>query len=165
MNVHASDMRRGAVLSGCGAFRYRLTRAWVAQPQRVLCFVMLNPSTADAEADDPTIVKCIGFAQRLGFDGIDVVNLFAYRATAPRDLRKAGYPVGPENDAWIRAAANDADVVVCAWGSNARGLSRPDAVLELLREEDRKPMVLGRCNDGTPAHPLFQPYSRQLEVL
>src|SRR5437870_4841901 len=114
-----------AVISPCGKFRYRLTRQW--GEGAALPFVMLNPSTADAEQDDPTIRKCVGFAKRMGYDGIEVVNLYAYRATKPADLKKAGYPRGPENDRHIEAALveSHANSVICAWGVNARGCLGP----------------------------------------
>lgn len=72
-------MRSHAVLSEDGVYRYRLTREWGENLDacKRVCFVMLNPSTADASKDDPTIRKCIGFATRLGFDALEVVNLFA----------------------------------------------------------------------------------------
>ena len=158
-------MIRCATISECGKYRYHLSRKWGDRPS--LCFVMLNPSTADADADDPTIRKCIGFATRLGFGSIDVVNLFAYRATDPANLKKAGYQVGPKNDAWIETTtlltyANGGETVL-AWGANARKLSRPAEVLALLKRCGIAPKVLRRCADGTPQHPLMLPYTCALE--
>lgn len=158
----------GAILSDCGKFRYRLWRYWDAS-KSPLVFVMLNPSTADANADDPTIRKCIGFAKRYNHGGIEVLNLYAYRATKPADLKKAGYPVGPENDAHIATVVQDhADAhsnVICAWGANAKGLSRPDAVLRLLRNLGVRPRALHFTNDGIPAHPLMLPYGSGLKYI
>jgi len=163
-----SNAKRSAVVSACGMFRYRLGRQWQASAP-TLCFVMLNPSTADDKLDDATIRKCVGFAERLGFGGLDVVNLFAYRATKPADLKSAGYLVGPHNDGWIDIAARSARAnggeVVVAWGANARGLARTRDVLSLLDAAGVRPMVLDRCSDGTPAHPLMLPYSCTLSVL
>jgi len=155
-------MKRDAVLSDCGRFRYILSRDWNGMLPR-LCYVMLNPSTADASQDDPTIRKCIGFAERLGFGGFTVVNLYAYRATHPRDLRTAGYPVGPENNDFISIALDGTDAVVCAWGANARGLARPTEVLSLLRRRLLKPKALSLTAGGIPAHPLMLPYSCTLQ--
>ena len=151
-----------AVVSPCGRYRYSLTRGWGAdlanQPR--LLYVMLNPSTADAGQDDPTIRKCIGFAQRLGFLALEVVNLYAFRATDPKALKAAGYPVGPDNDLHIRSAlARCHRTVVCAWGVNARGLARPAEVLQLIRSVGYEPHALDLCADGTPSHPLMLPYS------
>lgn len=156
-------MKKTATLSNCGAYRYMLGRSW-DQSLPVLAFVMLNPSTADADQDDPTIRKCIGFAKRLGFGAITVVNLYAFRATLPVDLKSAGYPVGPGNDDFIEIAVNDgADAVICAWGSNAKGLARPGEVVALLKRWGRKPMALRINAGGIPAHPLMLPYSCQLQ--
>jgi len=152
----------GAVLSPCGRFRYSLTRGWGVDmtSKPALLFVMLNPSTADHSEDDPTIRKCIGFAKRLGFLGLEVVNLYAYRATKPRDLKAAGYPVGESNDLHIHMASRRCDRrVVCAWGANARGLARPAEVLALLRRVGSEPHALWLCADGTPSHPLMLSYT------
>ena len=105
----------GALLSSCGTYRYRLWRYWHTE-REPLIFIMLNPSTADAMQDDPTIRKCIGFAKRLGFGGIEVVNLFAYRATDPRDLRANGYQVGPDDFVAIQQR-------LLAWANHIRNKS------------------------------------------
>ena len=86
-----------ADFSFCGQYRYTLTRVWSLERGLVL-FVGLNPSTADAERDDPTVRRCVGYARRWGFGGVLVANLFAYRATDPRDLLAVSYPIGPRND-------------------------------------------------------------------
>lgn len=148
----------GAIISPCGQFRYRLWRRWSSNVNPIT-FIMLNPSTADAEQDDPTIRKCIGFAKRLGQGAIEVVNLYAYRATKPAELKAAGWPKGPENDRHILDACKDSrDAVICAWGANARGMDRPRAVLDLLRTSGIRPMALALTDDGIPRHPLYIPY-------
>ncbi len=152
-------MKSDAILSDCGKFRYWLTRDWDGTLPRAT-FIMLNPSTADAQQDDPTIRKCIGFCQRLGFGGFIVVNLYAFRATDHKDLKRASYPVGPDNDAHTRAAVKDfTDTVICAWGSNAKGLSRPVEVLAMLKSWGAKPQALQINAGGIPAHPLMLPYT------
>jgi hypothetical protein len=159
--VERSDMMRHATISECGRFRYRLGRRW--GDGAPLLFVMLNPSTADAEQDDPTIRKCIGFADRLGHGGIEVVNLFAFRATDPRELRAAGYPVGPENDHHLEEVCRQAPAVLCAWGSKAKGLRRPADVLRMLKAWKAAPMALRVNAGGIPAHPLMLPYALKPE--
>jgi hypothetical protein len=151
-------MERGAVLSDCGKFRYRLSRRW--EVGYLMPFVMLNPSTADASQDDPTIRKCIGFAERHGYAGIEVVNLYAYRATQPADLKSAGYQRGPENDRHIEDALREScsGSVYCAWGANARGMSRPAEVMAIIRKLALLPMALKLTADGIPCHPLMLPY-------
>lgn len=157
-------MDRQAIISDCGTFRYRLSRMWSPTPP--LAFVMLNPSTADANLDDPTIRKCIGFAERLGFGGIDVVNLFAFRATDPKDLRNNGSQVGPENDYAIQRCARLARAygspVICAWGANARsplGQARATTVRKMLGDMNVELRALRLLRDGVPEHPLMLPYS------
>lgn len=150
-------MNRDAIFSLCGKFRYVLGRQWNAALP-MLVFVMLNPSIATADFDDPTIRKCVAFAKMMGFGGIVVVNLFAYRATDPHDLRRAGYQVGEENDAHIARAVTNNRNVVCAWGAHARGLARPAEVLALLRRLGVKPMAIAFTGDGIPRHPLMLSY-------
>lgn len=124
---------------------------------------MLNPSTADALVDDATIKKCIQFAKRLGFGGIEVVNLFAYRATKPADMLAAADPVGPENDTYIEAVTLLANDFVCAWGTNACRTDRPAQVLLALDQAGVRPKCLHITQDGHPGHPLMLSYDRQLQ--
>lgn len=155
-------MKRTAQLSSCGKFRYRLGRAWAEADAKPLVFVMLNPSTADANVDDATIRRCIRFAQAHDFGAIDVVNLFAYRATKPEDLRRAGYQVGPENDRHIVDAVRGAGAVCLAWGSNVANLERPQIVLPMIRAQGVEPMCLRITRSGYPQHPLMLPSSCSL---
>lgn len=150
------QVQRGALISECGLYRYRLFRHWDAM-RPALVFVMLNPSVADGLVDDATVRKCIGFAHRLGYGSIEVINLFAFRATKPAALKSAGYPVGPDNDRNIIEVCASRRVV-CAWGSNARGLERASAVLQLLRRIGATPMALKLTPDGVPWHPLMLSY-------
>lgn len=121
---------------------------------------MLNPSTADAEKDDPTIRKCIGFAKRMGYGGLVVVNLYAYRATKPAQLREAGYPLNSRGD--VPTAMRDTALTICAWGRNA------PYTFEQAKDRFRchnfylwasKCWALSLTKDGIPAHPLMLPYS------
>lgn len=149
----SSACKRSAVISDCGRFRYRLSRRW--DDDAPLLYVMLNPSTADGEQDDPTIRRCTTFALAHGFGAFEVVNLFAYRATKPADLAAAGWPVGPDNDAHITAAASSAGLVCAAWGANAAGLARPQAVLSMLLGVGTPIACLGLTRSGYPRHPLM----------
>ena len=123
-------MHRTALFSPCRTFRYRLGRRW--SDGSALAFVQLNPSTANETADDQTVRRCIHFAQRDGYGGLEGVNLYAYVSTDPEDLRRAGYPVGPGNDLHIAAAARECDRVVLAWGARTQCRRRAEEVLELL---------------------------------
>ena len=150
----------GAEVSPCGRYRYWLWRRW-APPRgegrdRVL-FVMLNPSTADAGVDDPTLRRCIAFARAWGFGSLEVVNLFALRSPDPDRLLRGGAAdpeaIGPDNDTHLVVAANRADVLVVAWGAHPAAAARRDAVLELLR--GRPLHCLGTTRGGEPRHPLY----------
>ena len=115
----------GAVISACGKYRYTLTRVLQYDepitPTGQITFVMLNPSTADATEDDPTIRRCIGFARGFKAEALNVVNLYALRATDPKELWKVTDPVGgSSNDYWIKRILETSSVIICAWGNNAR---------------------------------------------
>lgn len=147
-------MNKYATISRCGKYRYLLGRQWGEGSS--LLFVMLNPSTADAEVDDATIRRCIGFAQRGGFGALEVVNLYAYRATDPKGLKRAGYPIGDDNDHHIMQAAMLAGGICVAWGANVAGLERPQIVLPMLRRHPEKPLQCLRITrSGYPQHPLM----------
>lgn len=149
-------MTSDAVLSNDGRYRYWLSRRWAAGS--LATFVMLNPSTADAEIDDPTIRRCAGFAKAWGLAGIVVVNLYALRATDPRRLWKVGpsEAVGPQNDEHLRAAAQVAyaheSPLVAAWGSNAKP-GRVAWVCEMPHMD--RLTALGTTKGGAPRHPLY----------
>lgn len=156
-----------AVISQCGVYRYELRRnigSLFTRSTRV-CFVMLNPSTADGHHDDPTIRRCMGYARSWGHSELVVVNLFGYRATDPRQLTEAHARgvdvVGPSNDHHIRTACRGVAVVVCAWGARGGLLGRDAAVLRMLRALDRQggPAVcaLRLTKAGAPSHPLYLP--------
>jgi len=146
-----------AVYSPCERYRYALTRDWGAGP-RVL-FVMLNPSTATETQNDPTVERCERRARALGYGGFRVCNIFAFRATDPRDMRAAADPVGPANDAAIVEGAARAACVVCAWGTHGAHLGRGAAVERLLRGTGRPLAHLGLTKDGHPRHPLYVGYA------
>jgi hypothetical protein len=155
---------RGAALSDCGRYRYRLWRRWGAGP--TVLFVMLNPSTADADVDDPTIRRCIAFARSWGAGGLEVCNLYAWRATNPDELKAARGPVGEypwqphvrhhinRNDVEIQEAAAGAHRVVAAWGAWPGPIAwRPEYVLELLGPRPIEALKLTK--HGAPWHPLY----------
>ncbi|MFY0638676.1 MAG: DUF1643 domain-containing protein [Maricaulis maris] len=148
----------GATLSGDERYRYVLWRVWNPD-QPSLLWVMLNPSTADASDDDPTIRRCMGFSAHLGYGGLRVVNLFAWRATDPRDLGLADDPVGPDNDRHIEAEARKSGKVIVAWGSATQGAGRDVQVLRILRRSRRQVFALSTTSTGHPGHPLYLPKS------
>lgn len=145
------SVRKAAVLSPCGTYRYELTRTWGAG--KLVGWVMLNPSKADAEVDDPTIRRCMGFARAWGYNGIVVRNLYALRATDPRELWQHPDPVGPDNHRALASAGGEA-LTVCAWGSNADPV-RAQAVVGSLIIARATLRCLGVTKDGQPRHPLY----------
>ena len=192
--------RRGAVLSDCGRFRYvlweRLAKTWFdGKPDQLdveaerarrgftrwICWVMLNPSTADAQVDDPTIRKVRGFTERLGYDGFLVVNRFAWRTTDPRELCRVrpgphGAELGPalfagrrihaaaegdRNDEWVARAAEASRRIICAWG--VHGGEYPHKFMGVLRglaEDQCRSLYALKISEAsrTPTHPLYLPY-------
>lgn len=159
MTTTTTTIVMGAAISPCGTYRYQLERAW--DPTRpTLGFVMLNPSTASATTDDPTIRKCMGFARRLGAGSIRVVNLFAYRATDPDDLVRAqrgGVDIeGPENWDHVSSALRVCDRVLVAWGGQK--IATTATVRERLRSAQRPLECLGLTRAGEPRHPLMLSY-------
>lgn len=149
-----------ADISEDGVYRYRLVRRW-ADPLHHLPFIMLNPSTADGLADDPTIRRCVGFAKAHGYTGIAVYNLYAYRATDPLELWSAQRDgvdiVGPDNDRRLTNLftwAQEAMVpIVAAWGANAK-LERVNQIIGMPGAELAL-WALGETRDGAPRHPLY----------
>lgn len=165
MTTLPAEIRRSARFSGCQTYRYRLGREWSAG--KPLLFVLLNPSTADYREDDPTIRRCMRFAHAEGYPAIDVVNLFAFRATAPRDLFASGFRVGVRNDQEIAEAARGAAAVCLGWGAHG-GLAAVEArvqqVLPILRQNFHDELQCLRVTrSGHPQHPLYLPSACRLQ--
>lgn len=155
-------LRRDAVFSPCRTYRYTLERYWDETKPRYL-WVLLNPSTADAEKDDPTNVRGMNFTRTWGGGSCIFVNLFAFRSPKPKVMKAAAEPVGPENGRHILEQAELADWIVVAWGNDGVHRGRNKKVLELLEGFDL--WCLGR-NDkgrGEPKHPLYLAKDLRLE--
>lgn len=155
-----------AIISECGLYRYRLDRILRDDHGPTVAFIMVNPSTADASQDDPTIRKCIGFAKAHGAERLVVGNKFAYRATDVKELRKARDPIGPENDKHLRDILYEADIVFVAWGALTK---LPEALRgrwkdivriadDVRREGLCDLLAIGKTGDGHPRHPLMTGY-------
>jgi hypothetical protein len=125
----------------------------------LLPFIMLNPSTADASIDDPTIGRCMSFARREGYGGISVVNLFAFRATSPEDMKAADDPFGPEGSEYIERTLNAGAItgvpIVAAWGTHGGYRGRDEAVVLSARGWGANLVCLGTTKEGHPRHPLY----------
>jgi len=154
-------MNRGALLDKTGTYRYALWREWDGELPPVL-WVMLNPSTADADVDDATIRKCVTLSKQFGYGCLAVANLFSFRATDPKNLHefcKQGDPIGPHTDSFLSEMNIPGLDVICAWGSNIpkQFSDRPRQVLDLLVKANTFALRLSK--DGHPWHPLYLPSS------
>ncbi len=167
MKIHCDA--RAAAISPCGRYRYALTRRLSTpglvlqkdcERDRTAAFIMLNPSTADASLDDPTIRRCLGFAAAWDCATLLVLNLFAFRATKPADLKKADDPVGPLNWSYFHyhlAEPRPPGLVICAWGTHGGHRGQDRIVMGWLNEFRVSPFALGVTTDGFPRHPLYAP--------
>lgn len=145
-------MKSGAALSECRHYRFALWRIWDEARPYVL-FVGLNPSTADEKYDDPTIKRCINYAKDWGYGGIYVANLFAYRATNPKEIYLKNDPIGANNDDWLKKLSHEAGITVAAWGNHGLFLGRSKVVSKQLKNL----YALKINKSGEPAHPLYLP--------
>ncbi len=153
------QIEKQARISPCGKYRWWLRRSWDLS-KRTAVFVMLNPSTADASVDDPTIRRCVNFAKNWGYGGLNVVNLFALRATDPAELLTSDVdPIGPGNYELILEQARPSEVMVAAWGSKVpkQLASHVDRVEKALVRRGAVVMCLKKNKDGSPGHPLYVP--------
>lgn len=145
-------------------YRWWLRRSWAGGNGRVVCFIMLNPSTADAEVDDPTIRRCMSFAQRWGFSHLSVRNLFPYRATSPRELLTATEPTGGARGDHELLPAVPPHMVICAWGAWIP-YERDQDALRILQRDGAVLHCLGLTKHGKPRHPLYIKADTQPQLL
>lgn len=152
-----------AIISSCETYRYTLERnipsvlRWV----KPVLFIMLNPSTADSTIDDPTIRRCMSFSKREGFTKMTVVNLFALRATNPKELLLHSDPIGPDNDQIISDMMAKHDIVIAAWGANSFALKRAEEITKKYGPFH----CFGITKNGSPRHPLYVKGDTELEQL
>jgi hypothetical protein len=144
-------VNKNATFSDCRKYRYGLSRTWNGKKKTIL-FIGLNPSTADEKIDDPTIRRCINYAQNWGYGSLLMVNLFAYRATLPSELKNVKNPIGNDNDLHILELSKKADLTVAAWGNEGFLLNRDKVVKKLIPNL----MCLKINKSGQPSHPLYQ---------
>lgn len=159
-------MHKTAILSDCGIYRYKLTRHWPrgffgSRQPRSIVFIGLNPSTADDKEDDNTIRRCIDFAKRWDYDGLIMLNLFAFRNRDPKVLCNHPMYVGPDNDRHILETVEENPHIVACWGGDKviTQSNRDKQVVELI---NRPMLCLGYTKFCHPLHPLFVPASTEL---
>lgn len=155
-----SDLNNGAIIDPTGRYRYTLWRTWNRNQPRV-AFIMLNPSTADASSNDPTIRRCIAFARAWGYGALEVLNLFAYRTPHPHLLRQAADPIGADNDRHLLAVGQRVQTLIFAWGNQGSFQKRQHAVIQLLQPCEHQ-YCLGKTRLGHPCHPLYLKKTTQL---
>lgn len=166
--------------SACRTYRYSLLHSWVkengefvqvdlpANERRQIMWIGMNPSTADEQRLDPTLRRVRAFTDALGFNTFIMTNAFAFRATLPKDMRKASDPVGPMNDWVLRHTAVSCERVIACWGALSnfpRSLRhRAASIRIMLRDAERPVYCLGRNDDGSPKHPLYVAASTPLAL-
>jgi len=144
----------GAKFSKDRVYRYALWRIWDESKEPVM-FIGLNPSTADEVEDDPTLRRCMNFADNWGYGGVVMTNLFAYCATDPDMMKSTKKPIGQRNNQFLKQLASEVDLIVAAWGNHGAYLSRSDEVQAMLPALH----YLKLNASGEPAHPLYLPGS------
>ncbi len=148
-----------AAFSDCRKYRYALWRWWDKSKKYVM-FIGLNPSTADEIENDPTIRRCIGFAQSWGFGGLCMANLFAIRATNPKIMLNHSNPIGIDNNEWLIKLAVQASKVIAAWGMYGGYKKRDKEIIALIPDM----YCLGITKEGFPKHPLYLKKDSELTV-
>lgn len=149
-----SLIKKDAILDESRMYRYVLIRKWGNNEDNFVNFILLNPSRADERFDDPTIKACITFAQNWWFDGFYVTNLFAFRATKPKDLKKVLDPIGLLNNRHLGETAKKSKKVVIAWGNHGSFKERDKEVLQILTRICT-PHCIQKLKNGSPKHPLY----------
>lgn len=149
---------RRATFSDDRKYRYTLQIEW-DRGKPCINFLMLNPSTADEFANDPTVERCERRARNLGYGMVSITNLFALRSTDPIGLLECDDPIGEYNDIYILDEALCADKVVCAWGMYGIFMGRSKQIMSKLIGVGVKPFCLKTTQKGEPCHPLYLPYT------
>ena len=147
-------MERCAEFDKKREYRFVLKRKWGTNADNFVNFILLNPSTADENTDDPTIRRCINFAQSWRYDGIWVTNLFAYKATEPENMKKADDPVGEKNDSYIEKYAEKSKKIVVAWGDDGDFRNRRNQVIRILSQLEKDLYCFHINKSGNPQHAL-----------
>ena len=147
-----------AIFSKCRNYRYELWRWWDKSKPFVM-FIGLNPSTADETNNDPTIRRCIGFAQEWGFGGLCMTNLFALRATDPKVMINHSNPIGSDNDERLIMVSDKAGKIIASWGTLGNHRNRDKEVIAFIPDM----FCLGVTKNGNPKHPLYIKKDKILE--
>src|SRR5258708_8842927 len=145
------------IFSAERAYRYVLRGQCsdaVAETPRRIAWIGLNPSTADEVTLDQTLATVCRYSKKWGFSEVIMLNLFAFRATDPRNLKRAEDPIGPDNDRHLLTEVSAAERVIACWGDHGRVSGRDREGSDLLRADAVALECLQTNNSGTPRHPL-----------
>lgn len=165
MTLINQDYPMGALFSACRMYRYCLWRIWDRETARMM-FIGLNPSTADEFNDDPTIRRCVGFAKRWGYGGLIMTNIFAFRATDPKEMKAVKDPIGPDNDEYLFSISCGKPLIILGWGDHGEFMDRGMQVIEILQHPNCPDLNhFGLTQKGNPRHPLYLPYDSQVQSL
>jgi len=151
-------MKRETMFSSDRKYRYTLWREFdMFNRHRYAMFIGLNPSKADEVINDNTVTRCINFAKSWGMGALCMTNLFAFMATEPKEMKACPHPVGEENNKWLTLCAQEADIIIAAWGNDGKFLGRNEEVMKFLDNLQ----CLGITKLGQPIHPLYVPGDRK----
>lgn len=163
MDIKTRALHSHAIFSDCREYRYTLERRFCNSHDKIINFIMLNPSTATEQFNDPTVARCETIAINRGYARMVVTNIFAYRATDPLAMRAKGKDaVGVENDKHIFEIAKASDFVVCAWGNHGKFLERGHNVQRMLADGKVNLHCIKISGQGQPVHPLYQKINSEL---
>lgn len=143
-------IHKSAIYSDCEKYRYELRRVW-NHKEKLVCWIMLNPSTADAEHNDPSVQRCMNYTKSWKYGGVIITNLFGLRSTDPKKLWSTNEPIGPGNEEFIINADKEADLTVMAWGIHGLYKNQAQHILNFLRQ----PHFLSLTRNCCPRHPLY----------
>ncbi|HBC85953.1 MAG TPA: hypothetical protein DCZ94_03260 [Lentisphaeria bacterium] len=147
-------------------YRYVLKHRWDdLMPEKACMWIGLNPSTADEQQLDPTLRRIRGFCITHEFNCFYMLNIFAFRATDPKIMKKESDPTGPENDRWLKEISDKCTLVVACWGTHGKHIGRSDAVIKLFSSHDKTLHCLGKTKEGYPVHPLYIPADAELKAI
>lgn len=144
-------MNNICVFSPCRKYRYSLFHIWDKDNPTYAMFIGLNPSTADENKLDPTLRRCAAFSKRWGYGGLVMTNIFAYRDTDPKIMKKQDDPIGPDNNSILLECSKEASVIIAAWGNHGEFMNRGNEVKKLIKNL----CCLKLSKNGNPYHPLY----------
>jgi hypothetical protein len=159
-------MKNDCIFSPDRKYRYVLRHRWEdLLPEKACMWIGLNPSTADENQLDPTLRRIKGYSHSWAYNCFYMCNLFAFRATLPKDMKREPYPIGCLNDQEIVRCAEKCDLIVACWGADGKFKDRAEYVISMLKDESKQIFCIGKTKDGFPKHPLYVSKQVKLELI